>query len=272
VLLFCLALVAGCGQDKKLAETALQAAEQAVNSARADAEKYAPDQLKGVVDAFAAAQASFDKGDYQAAQSAFQDLVGKAKAVLEAASAKKTELTASWQEMSAGVPQMVETAKSRIEALLKSKKLPAGVKPGALDEARAALDTLIKDWTEASDASKAGNLSDAVTKATAIKNKLSEILEALGAKTASAEPPQKVAQASTAASTRQAGAAGDTQTGLAAYYAKRFHGRRTASGERFNNAALTTAHQSLPFGTKVRITNLKNNRSVVVRVNDRGPT
>jgi rare lipoprotein A len=68
------------------------------------------------------------------------------------------------------------------------------------------------------------------------------------------------------------GAVGGTQTGLAAYYSQRLQGRRTASGERFDNGALTTGHQTLPFGTRVRVTNLKNNKSVVLRVNDRGPT
>jgi rare lipoprotein A len=68
------------------------------------------------------------------------------------------------------------------------------------------------------------------------------------------------------------GAVGETQTGLAAYYSRRLQGGRTASGERFNNGALTTAHQTLPFGTRARVTNLKNNKSVVLRVNDRGPT
>ena len=67
------------------------------------------------------------------------------------------------------------------------------------------------------------------------------------------------------------GAVGDTQTGLAAYYSQRLHGRRTASGERFDNGAMTTAHQSLPFGTKVRVTAVKSGKSVVLRVNDRGP-
>ena len=68
------------------------------------------------------------------------------------------------------------------------------------------------------------------------------------------------------------GAVGETQAGLAAYYSDRLKGRPTASGERYNPSELTTAHQTLPFGTKVKITNPKNNKSVVVRVNDRGPT
>lgn len=58
------------------------------------------------------------------------------------------------------------------------------------------------------------------------------------------------------------------QTGIASYYSE---GRATASGERFNSGALTAAHRSLPFNTKVRVTNLKNGKSVVVRINDRGP-
>lgn len=59
--------------------------------------------------------------------------------------------------------------------------------------------------------------------------------------------------------------------GIASWYGPGFHGRRTASGERFNQNALTAAHRSLPFGTQVRVTNLNNGRSVVVRINDRGP-
>lgn len=62
-----------------------------------------------------------------------------------------------------------------------------------------------------------------------------------------------------------------SMVGLASFYAAKFHGRRTASGEIFNTHALTAAHLSLPFGTKVKVTNLRNGKSVVVRINDRGP-
>jgi rare lipoprotein A len=59
--------------------------------------------------------------------------------------------------------------------------------------------------------------------------------------------------------------------GSASYYAARFNGRRTASGEAFDNSDMTAAHRSLPFGSRVRVTNTANGRSVVVRINDRGP-
>ena len=67
------------------------------------------------------------------------------------------------------------------------------------------------------------------------------------------------------------GCASSTSDGLASYYADKYQGHKTASGERFDTARLTAAHRTLPFGTKVRVTNLDNGRSVVVRVNDRGP-
>ena len=59
--------------------------------------------------------------------------------------------------------------------------------------------------------------------------------------------------------------------GLASFYAAKFNNKRTASGEKFNNNAMTAAHKSLPFGTKLKVTNLRNGLSVLVRVNDRGP-
>lgn len=59
--------------------------------------------------------------------------------------------------------------------------------------------------------------------------------------------------------------------GLASWYGGKFHGRRTASGKRFNSKKMTAAHRSLPFGTKLRVTNLKNEKTIVVVVTDRGP-
>ncbi len=59
--------------------------------------------------------------------------------------------------------------------------------------------------------------------------------------------------------------------GKASYYGAKHHGKRTASGEKFDQHQLTAAHRSLPFGTRVRVTNLSNDKTVVVRINDRGP-
>jgi len=64
---------------------------------------------------------------------------------------------------------------------------------------------------------------------------------------------------------------GYAEHGIASFYAMKFQFRKTSSGDRFNQLALTAAHRSLPFGTKVRVTNLVNKRSVTVKINDRGP-
>ena len=63
----------------------------------------------------------------------------------------------------------------------------------------------------------------------------------------------------------------ENEEGIASYYADSLHGNLTASGEYYDRQAMTAAHQTLPFGAKVKVTNLANNQSVVVRINDRGP-
>jgi len=67
------------------------------------------------------------------------------------------------------------------------------------------------------------------------------------------------------------GLSGFSESGKASFYASRYQNRKTASGERFNQDARTAAHRKLPFGTQVRVTNVTNGKSVVVRINDRGP-
>lgn len=61
------------------------------------------------------------------------------------------------------------------------------------------------------------------------------------------------------------------QAGKASWYGPGFHGRKTASGERFNQHAMTAAHRTLPLGTKVRVTNIDTGKSAIVKINDRGP-
>ncbi|MEM6299274.1 MAG: septal ring lytic transglycosylase RlpA family protein [Bacteroidota bacterium] len=62
-----------------------------------------------------------------------------------------------------------------------------------------------------------------------------------------------------------------TENGKASYYADKFHGRTTASGEKYDKNKMTAAHKKLPFGTRVRVTNKTNGKTIIVRINDRGP-
>ena len=76
----------------------------------------------------------------------------------------------------------------------------------------------------------------------------------------SSKPPKK-----------RVGSAEVQSSGKASWYGGKHHGGPTASGERFNKRAMTAAHRTYPMNTRVRVTNLKNGRSVIVRINDRGP-
>jgi rare lipoprotein A len=67
------------------------------------------------------------------------------------------------------------------------------------------------------------------------------------------------------------GGTGFTEYGQASYYADKYHNRRTASGEIYKHGLKTAAHRKLPFGSRVKVTNVKNGKSVIVKINDRGP-
>lgn len=80
-----------------------------------------------------------------------------------------------------------------------------------------------------------------------------------------------VAKAKTTSTKEKTSNSGSSQSGIASYYGKGLHGSKTANGERHNRNEMVAAHRSLPFGTKVKVTNLSNGKEVVVRINDRGP-
>ncbi|GFE71973.1 septal ring lytic transglycosylase RlpA family protein [Chroococcus sp. FPU101] len=89
--------------------------------------------------------------------------------------------------------------------------------------------------------------------------------------TSTSKPTAKVSKSSQTAQQAKGRVVTRRKQGMASWYGPGFHGRRTANGERFNQYGMTAAHRTLPIGTQVRVTNLNNGRSVVVRINDRGP-
>jgi hypothetical protein len=179
VLVSC-ALVVACGQDKKLAEAALKTAEDAVKAASPDVAQYAADSWKGVTDSLAAAKDAAARKDYKAALTGANEIAQKVQEATSVAMAKKDELTKSWSEMSEGLPKMVEAIKSRVDILSASKKLPAGMDKAKLDAAKAGLASASQAWTEASDAFKAGNLTDALAKANSVKDSAAQLMQSLG--------------------------------------------------------------------------------------------
>jgi hypothetical protein len=177
--LVCAATLA-CNSGKAPAEAAMKLAEEAVNGARAEAESLVPDDFKSLSDDLNAAKDAMAKGDYKAALASASSVQQKATDVLAKAKAKKEELTAKWNSMSADLPKMVDAIKSRVDILSQAKKLPAGMDAAKLASAKDGLAAATTTWGEAQEAFKAGKWNDAIAKATSVKEKATAAMAALG--------------------------------------------------------------------------------------------
>ena len=102
------------------------------------------------------------------------------------------------------------------------------------------------------------------------KKKVASVTKAK-AKVKIADAPVKAKKAKVAKAAKSSGGGSAFQSGVASWYGGNFHGRKTANGETYNMNAWTAAHKTLPFGTRVRVTNTRNGDTVDVRINDRGP-
>lgn len=180
VLLLAVALaVTSCGAEKGAATAALKVADDAFAAVKDNAAKILPDDTKGIEDAITAAKASLEKGDAKGALTAAQALPGKIQELTTAVEAKKTELSASWQNLSAGLPGVVETIQGRMDMLSKSKGLPAGIDQSALDGAKSTFESAKQMWGEAQAAQQQGDWAGAVSKAQGVKSAVVQVLTAL---------------------------------------------------------------------------------------------
>jgi hypothetical protein len=177
--LVCAATLA-CNSGKAPAEAAMKLAEEAVSGAQAEAAKLVPDDMKSLSDDLAAAKGMIAKGDYKGALAAAQSIQQKSTEVLAKAKAKKDELTATWNQMSDGLPKMVDAIKSRVDILSQSKKLPAGMDAAKLTAAKDGLAAATATWGEAQEAFKSGNWTEAIAKGTSVKEKATAVMAALG--------------------------------------------------------------------------------------------
>lgn len=166
-----------CDSAKKTgADAAIKTAQTAYSAVADQANLYVPEQAKDVQASIQAAKDSFDKGDYAAAFDSAKALPGKVQDLAKAVDAKKTELTAKWNELSGSMPGLVSAVQSRVDTLTKSHKLPAGVGER--------LATVKQTWTDASAAFTSGQIPDALAKATAAKGMLTQLQTTLGMKPA----------------------------------------------------------------------------------------
>lgn len=193
VALAFVAVLAACSSEKEPAQLAINAAQQAVESARAEGAQFAADKFGELEGALKSAQDMFAKGDYKEALAAAGPLAAKAQEVLKmaaekkaeaekAAEAAKAELAKNWEELSAGVPQMVEAVTKRVDILGKAKKLPEGLDKDKLAAMKSSLDEAVKSLEEAKTAATSGDIAKALETGKGVKDKLTEMAAALGLK------------------------------------------------------------------------------------------
>ena len=183
-LLVLVALIAGgCANYKEPARLALQEIEYSMQAAAIDAKKYVPEQYAQLEQKLEAAKSSYASGDYKGTVRQVRELRNQISTVSAAATAARDEkaamLAQQWRSMSTDVPKMVEAIGKRIESLGK-KKLPKNVTQANFDAAKAAYEEIKTAWTEASQASDAGNIEAAVTKGTTVQTKGQEVMTMLG--------------------------------------------------------------------------------------------
>ncbi len=180
-------LLIGCNTQKGPAEQAIASAQAGFDAVRDEATKYVPEQIGGVDAALSDMKGNFQKGDYAAVVAAAPAVMKSISGLKDAVEAKKSEAAAAlakakddWGPASTAVPKMVEELAKRVDALSKSKKLPKGVTKEAVASAKTGLDSLKSTWTDASNASTAGDYTTAMAKAQTVKDKAAEIMKSLG--------------------------------------------------------------------------------------------
>jgi chromosome segregation ATPase len=181
-----LALTA-CTNRKDPAEKTIAQIESSIAEVRADAEKYAPEELKGLDESVATLKRGFGNKRYNevltaapsvnSAVTALKESIAKGKADSEAIMAAAQ---AEWTELSSSVPPLVDAIQSRVDGLSKSRKLPKDVDKAAFETIKSEFETVKTDWTSATREFTAGAAADAVRKGRAARSKAEEIKGRLG--------------------------------------------------------------------------------------------
>jgi hypothetical protein len=179
-------LMVGCAMDKGPAEQAVASAETSLAAVRDMAQKYVPDQLQAVETQLGTVKDTLAKGDYKGVLAAAPALSTAISNLKDAAAQKQAESEAAankakedWGPLSADVPKMVASVKARVDELSKMHRLPKGVSKESLESAKSGLTTMDSTWTDATNASTSGDFITAVSKAQAVKDQATQIMQSL---------------------------------------------------------------------------------------------
>lgn len=179
VLLLLAMGVASCGSDKAAATAAIGSAESAWAAVHERIANVMPAESKALDEAIAGAKATLESGDAKAALAAAQALPGRISELSAGLAAKETELRAGWDGLAAALPGVVDMAQQRVDALAKSRRLPAGLDAATVDGAKSKLEQAKGLWTEAVTAQQSGKLAEAVAKAIDVRGLMRDVLSAL---------------------------------------------------------------------------------------------
>ena len=180
ILLVALALtMVSCGSEKRAATSAISAAETAWTAAKDNVMKVLPAEGRLVERAIAAAKASLELGDAKAALADVQDLPARIQELAASLADKEIELKSVWETLSANLPGVAVAVQKRVDALAKSRSLPAGLDQATFEQARTDVAAATTTWVEAEAAQQAGNIGEAVAKAIDVKGLLVKSLTAL---------------------------------------------------------------------------------------------
>jgi hypothetical protein len=194
MLLVFAAALSACSNQMEPAKKAIADIEAAVAAAGPDAQRYIPDQLKGVTDQLADLKSKFDRKDYAAVVAAAPQLLvtarglaGAKEAAMKEEAAKEADAKAAaeqalkteWDTLSTAVPAAISAIDSRIGALAKARKLPANVTKAALASAKSDLADAKAGWEQATGSQTAGNMQAAVDAARQAKTKTDAAMASL---------------------------------------------------------------------------------------------
>ena len=180
--------LATVGCNKGSAEAALKAADQAVETAKPELERYTPDAVAPLVTALGNARTLFDRGHYTDALKAARELPANVEAALAAAKEKKADLTVAWAEISGSLPKIVQALTARVGDIAGMKSLPKGMDKAGVETAKSELGAITEAWRAATDAFAGGDVPRALATARGVKAKAEALAEALGLDLAGVAP------------------------------------------------------------------------------------
>jgi hypothetical protein len=177
-------LAAGCGRaERDATEAAINAAQSAMDSVQAEAEKYVPEQLATARKTLQSARDELAKNDYGGALAAARDAANKVNDMAAAAVGKKAEWRKNWEDLNQSIPRAMDQVKGRMDAYSHGARMPEGVDKDMLEQVKAGYAVVKEEWEEAKAAAKHGDLGQAIEKATGTKEMLEKLREMLGIKT-----------------------------------------------------------------------------------------